>query len=277
MRKEYTKIMNAAGISKPNRILLDKLNREVKGPFNVSKVSEILEISLNRARRLVAYWASRGWLTRIKKGLFITVPLGAISPSERKEDPWIVATIVFEPCYIGGWSACEHLGLTDQIFKDIVVFTSRKVRRRKINIQDTTYIVRNINKEKIFGTKIVWREQTKVNVSDSSRTLVDILNEPYLGGGIRNVAGIVKEYFTREDKDEVKVLDYILKLGNRTIYKRLGYLVKLLKINSPKVIEICKKNVSSGYSNLDPSLPPKGKLLRKWNLRINASLKLENI
>ena len=115
MRKEYTKIMGAAGISKHNRILLDKLNREAKGPFNVTKVSEILEISLNRARRLVAYWASRGWLTRIKKGLFITVPLGAINPTERKEDPWIVATIVFEPCYIGGWSACEHLGLTDQI------------------------------------------------------------------------------------------------------------------------------------------------------------------
>jgi len=277
MRREYTKIMGAAGISTHNRILLDKLNREAKGPFNVAEVSEILEIRLNRARRLVAYWASRGWLTRIKKGLFITVPLGAINPAERKEDPWIVATSVFEPCYIGGWSACEHWGLTDQIFKDIVVFTSRKVRRQKINIQDTTYIVRNISKEKIFGTKIVWREQTKVNVSDLSRTLIDILNEPYLGGGIRNVASIVKEYFTREDKDEANLLDYILRLGNRAIYKRLGYLVELLKINSPKIIEVCKKNISSGYSNLDPSLPPKGKLLRRWNLRINASLKPENI
>lgn len=273
MRKEYNKT-NAGGISKRNRGLLDKLNRQVKAPFNISEICHILEINSDRARRLMAYWVARGWLTRIKKGLFITVPLGAVNPAERKEDPWIVATIVFELCYIGGWSACEHWGLTDQIFKDIVVFSSHKTRKQKVDIQGTTYIVRNIKKEKKFGTKIVWREQTKVNVSDPSRTLVDILNEPYIGGGIRNVAIILEEYFKGENKDEFKLLDYILKLGNRTVYKRLGYLVELLKINSPKVIETCKKNLSSGYSNLDPNFPPKGKIMRRWNLRINASIKL---
>jgi len=276
MRKEYNKT-NAAGISKRNRELLDKLNRQVKAPFNISEVCNILEISSDRARRLMAYWVARGWLTRIKKGLFITVPLGAVNPAERKEDPWIVATTVFAPCYIGGWSACEHWGLTDQIFRDIVVFSSHKTRKQKVAIQGTTYIVRNIKKEKNFGTKIVWREQTKVNVSNPSRTLVDILNEPYIGGGIRNAAIILDEYFNGENKDESKLLDYILKLGNRTVYKRLGYLIELLKINSPKVIEICKKNLSSGYSNLDPSLPHKGKIMRRWNLHINAFLKLDNL
>lgn len=166
----------------------------------------------------------------------------------------------------------ERWGLTDQIFKDIVVFTCRKVRTQKIEIQKTTYIVRNIKKEKIFGITTLWRGQTKVNVSDPSRTLVDILSEPYLGGGIRNVASVLKEYFEGESKDEIRLLDYISKFGNRAIYKRLGYLIEVLKINSPRAFMACKKNISSGYSNLDPSLPKAGKILRRWNLRVNAVL-----
>jgi len=271
MQKQYTKII-LGGISGKNRILLDKLNQKVKGPFTISYLCEVLNINKDRARRLAAYWVSRGWLSRVKKGLFITVPLGAIKPSERKEDPWIVASNIFSPCYIGGWSACEYWGLTDQIFKDIVVFTSRKVRKQKVKIQETIYIIRNIKKDKIFGIRTVWRGQTKVNVSDPSRTLVDILNEPYLGGGIRNVSSILKEYFEGENKDEIKILDYISKLDNRAIYKRLGYLIEILKIDSPKIITTCKKNISSGYSNLDPSLPKTGKILRRWNLRVNAVL-----
>jgi predicted transcriptional regulator of viral defense system len=183
-----------------------------------------------------------------------------------------VASIVFNPCYIGGWSACEYWGLTDQIFKDIVVFSLKKPRRKKLEIQETTYIVKNIKAVKMFGTKTIWLEQTKINISNPSRTLVDILNEPYLGGGIRNVAMILKEYFEGENRDESKILEYITKLGNRTVYKRLGYLLEFLKIDASKIISICRKNISSGYSNLDPSLPPKGKTLRRWNLRINAKL-----
>lgn len=272
MRKKYNKTTNASGISKRNRDLLDKLNRETKGPFSIIKVSATLEIEQDKARRLVAYWVARGWLTRIKRGLFITVPLGAVNPAERKENPWIVASVVFNPCYIGGWSACEYWGLTDQIFKDIVVFSSKKPQRKKLEIQGTTYIVKNIKAEKMFGTKTVWLEQTKVNVSDPSKTLVDILDEPYLGGGIRNVAIILKEYFEGENRDESKILEYITKIDNRTVYKRLGYLVEFLKIDALKTIAVCKKNISSGYSSLEPSLPPKGKILRRWNLRINAKL-----
>ena len=270
MNNGYNKL--TGGISKKNRALLDTLNRQVKSPFSISDISAILKVGNDKARFLAAYWTSRGWLSRIKKGLYTTVSLGDINPAERKEDPWIVASNVFQPCYIGGWSACEYWGLTDQIFKDIVVFTSRKIRRKNIDIQGTNYIVKNIGKEKLFGTKPVWREQTKVNVSDPSRTLVDILDEPYLGGGIRNVSEVVREYFEGENRDEIKFLEYILKFGNRTIYKRLGYLLEFLKTASPNLLETCQKNISSGYSDLDPTLPRKGKILRRWNLRINAQI-----
>ena len=272
MRREYTSINTPGGILKDNRRLLDLLNRKQKGPFTISEAVDMLGMSYRKTSRLLAYWASRGWLTRVRKGLYITVALGTISPASRKEDPWVVAAHILEPCYIGGWSACEHWGLTEQIFKDIVVFTSHRVRNRKMSIQDTLYIVKVVRPEKLFGTSTVWREQTKVRVSDPTRTLVDVLDDPSIGGGMRHVAEVVRQYFEREHKDEVELLDYVKRLSNRTIYKRLGYLVETLTLEAPNIIDTCQLNLSKGYSTFDPTVSGKGRFLRRWNLQINVTV-----
>lgn len=260
------------GISVKYRLLLSEINRKAKAPFSIKEFASILGLPLNRAKRLVQHWASRGWLTRIKKGLYSTVPLEALLPKERKEDPWVVAASVFKPCYIGGWSACEHWGFTDQLFKDVVVFSGQDVRKRKNVIQGTTYIVKGIKKIKIFGTKPIWRGQLKILVSDLERTIIDVLDEPTLGGGIRHVALMVSEYFSRAEKNENNLIEYIKRHGNHAIFKRLGYLIEIKKIYAPNVLKQCSRFQSSGYSKLDPSLPAKGKYLRRWNLRLNADL-----
>ena len=276
MQDEYTNSKIPGGISKNNRRLLDLLNRKEKEPFKISDAVEILGISYHKVSRLLAYWASRGWLTRVRKGLYITVPLGTIGPAERKEDPWIIAAQIFEPCYIGGWSACEHWGLTEQIFKDIVVFTSHIVRKRKTPIQNTLYIIKVVQKEKLFGTNIVWRQQTKVRVSDPTRTLIDILDDPSIGGGMRHIAEVVRQYFEGEYRDEAKLLKYMKRLNNRTVYKRLGYVIETLNLKCPHIIETCRLNLSKGYSTFDPTVSAKGRFLRRWNLRVNVTIESEN-
>ena len=153
MQKEYNNKKIPGGITKENRKLLDLLNRQQKGPFTPKEAIKILKISYSKAIRLLAYWTERGWLTRIRKGLYITVPLGSINPSERKEDPWIIAASIFEPCYIGGWSACEHWGLTEQIFKDVVVITANKIRKRELSIQGTPFILKSVQEKKYSGQK----------------------------------------------------------------------------------------------------------------------------
>lgn len=266
-------MVNLGGISEKNRKLLDILNRSISGPFTASEASKIIELSLESTRKLLGYWAKKGWLSRVRRGLYITVPLGTINPQEFREDPWIVALRIYSPCYIGGWSAAEYWDLTDQIFKDIVVFTSYKFRKRYTEIQGTTFILNLIDKKMTFGLKSIWRKTFKVNVSDPSRTIVDILNITSNGGGIRHVSEIVKNYFDSAHRDDDLILDYIEKVGNKTIYKRLGYIIEALKTDAPRLHESCRKNISRGYSILDPDIKFEGKILRKWNLRINVNLK----
>ena len=260
----------SGGISLYYRSLLDKLNRTVKAPFTAGEAAEIMELDLNKSSQLLAYWARKGWLTRIRRGLYAVVPLGAVKPEARKEDPWIVAMSVFSPCYIGGWSACEHWDFTDQIFNDIVVFSIKRPKRSTMIIQGTKFIVKKIDEKMMFGLKPVWRGRVKVMVSDPEKTIVDLLTDPSIGGGIRNIAEMLGAYLEGEKKDFNTLMNYIGKHKNRTIYKRLGYILEYLNYHDVNLIEKCRQRISPGYSKLDPNLPSQGKLSRRWMLRINS-------
>ena len=98
--------------------------------------------SEKETRITLAYLTRKGWLSRIRQGLYIVVPLGTNNPQEYKKHPWIVADKVFAPCYIGGWSAAEYWKFTDQIFSSVVVITTRKIRHTQTTIQKTDYVIR---------------------------------------------------------------------------------------------------------------------------------------
>ena len=261
-----------SGINPVNRARVAALSRAFDGPFSAADAASVLTMDADSAARVVGYLASRGWLARVRRGLFTPVPLEATSPEDWRTDPWLIAAHVFEPCYIGGWSACEHWDLTEQLFRDIVVVTAKPQRRRKMTIQGAGFLVVHRAPSALFGADEVWRGRERVRVSDPTRTVVDILDEPALGGGIRQVADVVREYFTGEHRTDERLLSYIERFGNRTVYKRLGYLLETLEIDAPELIERCLERKSSGISALDPAIARKGKITKRWNLRVNARL-----
>ncbi len=120
------------GILQKNRALLDRLNRQLKAPFTIVEAANIMEIPVIKARQLILSWVSRGMgHSHKEKFIYDRFHCGTVKPKERKKNPWIVAAKVFEPCYIGGWSACEYWGLTDQIFNNIVIFSSKRMKKTK--------------------------------------------------------------------------------------------------------------------------------------------------
>lgn len=263
-------IPTKSGIERAKRTLLEKLHRDTTGPFTAIHASRILSLDVKQARFFLAYLASRGWLSRIRRGLYSTVPLGAETPSQWREDPWIVAAHVFAPCYIGGWSAGEHWSLTEQIFRDIIVVTAVSTRKTTTTIQGTVFRLKFLNQAKHYGTRPVWRGQTKVLVSDPSRTIVDVLDDPRLGGGIRHVTDMLAVYFSGEHRNEKRLLEYAAKIGNRSVFKRLGFLVERLKIKAPDFIARCHRMQSSGLTLLDPAVKHRGRIVKRWNLRVNV-------
>lgn len=260
------------GIERRNRQLLEQLHRKVAGPFTVAEAASIWSLSTEKTRRLLRYLECRGWLSRVRQGMYSTVPLGAGEPSEWREDPWLTATKSFEPCYIGGWSACGHWELTEQLFRDIVVMTGQRVRDRRLEVQGTPFRLKHLAADRHFGTRTIWRNQVKVKVSDPTRTMVDLLDDPSIGGGIRHIAGVLRTYFAGEHRNDMLMSEYADRLDNRTVFKRLGFLLEALQVSAPELIGKCERDLSRGLSSLDPTVKERGRILKRWNLRVNVTL-----
>jgi predicted transcriptional regulator of viral defense system len=260
------------GINRENRALLERLHRAMAGAFDVSQASDALGLDHARTRKLLAYLARRGWLSRVRRGLYVAVPLDARRPGEWVEDAWVVADRVFSPCYMGGWSACEHWDLTDQLFRTVLVVTAKKVREREPVIQGTPFRVTVRSEEKLFGTTPVWRDQVRVQVSDPTRTIVDILDDPTLGGGIRNVADVLYEYLGSEHRNDDLLVEYAERLGNHAVFKRLGFVLEHLGVDAPGLVAACLDRRSTGLVALDPSVDTTGRIVRRWGIRANVAL-----
>ena len=43
-------------------------------------------------------------MSRVRRGLYVSVPLESRTADVPLEDPWLIAERLFAPCYIGGWA-----------------------------------------------------------------------------------------------------------------------------------------------------------------------------
>lgn len=259
-----------AGLTGRRRRQLTVLNRAFLGPFDTQQAASVLDIDLNHTRRLLTSLAASGWLARIRQGWYIGVPIEASEPREWREDPWVVAATLFSPSYIGGWSAVEHWGLSDQIFNVVYVLAGRKVAPTRQTVQGTEFLIRTVPKSALFGTRRVWRQQNAIDVSDPHRTVIDILDVPASAGGVLHASEILEAYFESEYVDPAKLIEYGDMLGRGTVFKRLGYLTERTNLADVEFVEACHRRISKGVSQLDPKGPSNGRIVSRWNLRINS-------
>ena len=180
-----------AGIGKTDRERMAAIIRGTKGTVSVEDAARILNVASTDAAKMLSRWSKKGWMSRIRRGLYVSVPLESRTADVPLEDPWIVADRLFSPCYIGGWSAAEYFDLTEQIFNTVMVMTVQKPRNRRPDIKGTAFMLRTISEKAMFGLKYVWRGQVKISVSDPTRTILDMLVDPVFGGGIRPVKDIL--------------------------------------------------------------------------------------
>ncbi|MCI0694003.1 type IV toxin-antitoxin system AbiEi family antitoxin domain-containing protein [candidate division KSB1 bacterium] len=262
---------NLAGIGKQGRRRLTTILEESKGTFTVKEASGILRLPANETAKALARWVNQGWLVRLRRGLYTPVALDSTMPMAAIDDPWIIAQRLFSPCYIGGWSAAEHWGLTEQIFRTVIVFTNRPIRNRREEVQGIQFWAKKVAASKLYGTRTVWRGQNKIQVSDSSKTVVDMLDDPAIGGGIRIVEDILKEYLRSATPSNLaELLAYAERAGNGAIFKRLGFLFERIQPDNQKFLQNCRKHLTSGNAKLDPSWPAE-KLVTRWHLWIPES------
>jgi len=258
------------GLGKLERRRLTRIVRNTKGTITVKEAANILSITPIRAAKMLARWTKKGWLLRVRRGLYVPIPLESRTTDISLEDPWLVAVRLFAPCYIGGWSAAEYWDLTDQIYRTIVVLTAKKIRKRNDVISGISFLARTISMKNIFGTKNVWCGVAKVLVSNPTRTIIDMLSDPQLGGGIRPTVDMFNNYLSSDNKQMDLLIEYAQRLSNGAVFKRLGFLLERLVPEEKEAINSCKSAITKGNAELDPTLE-KFQLVTKWRLWLPKS------
>jgi predicted transcriptional regulator of viral defense system len=260
-----------AGISQAGRAELATVLGSGRRFVTPAIVVEALGIESDAAAKRLARWADEGWLRRARRGLYIPVPVDASSPANWTEDPLVLATAVWSPCYFTGWTAANHWALTDQVFRTTVLKTTERVRMSSVRVLDDDYLVSHVSPTMIeWGMKTEWTREIRLRFADPARTVIDILDAPRLGGGIRHCAEILASFM--DDHDPATLIEYGDRLGNRAVFKRLGFILEALGIAPPSMVDACRTRVSAGISPLDPAGPQAGRVISKWGLRLNVTL-----
>lgn len=238
----------------------------------IDDVVQALGTDRTRAAKLLSRWTSQGWMRRIGPGAYVPVQLDLLDSAQVVEDPWILVPTLFAPGYIGGRTAAEHWDLTEQLFRDILVFTAGPVRARTVERQGAIFTLKHIRQELLFGAKTVWRAHTRVLVSDIHRTIIDMLDDPATGGGIQHVDDCFRQYLARSDADPARLIAYADQHGNGAIFKRLGFLAE--RHGADKLAREAGGRLTAGNAKLDPDLDCK-RLVSRWRLFVPASWKPE--
>jgi predicted transcriptional regulator of viral defense system len=240
VRGQYTS-SRLSGLGSSSRPQLSAVLRQCTGTVTPEQAASVLSLSRTDGAKLLARWASQGWLNRVRRGIYVPVPLESEVADAPPEDAWIIAEAAFAPCFLCGWTAAEHWGLTEQVFRTVLVSTKRRPRERQPVIGGIPFWLRTVGERGFFGLRKVWRGRMQIRVTDPSRTILDLMADPALGGGLRSSTDMLRNYLaSKELRNVPQLLQYADTLAVGAV-------------------------LTQGNAKLDPALPEE-KLVTAWRL-----------
>lgn len=240
--------------------LLDELSK--KKAFTMEDAEQISNANKDVLKVILSRLEKKGWIERIEKGKYIIIPLGAEKGKYTLHE-FVLGSYLVDPCIISYWSALNYYGFTEQIPRTVFIQTTSRKKHQEVTIFGIPYKIIKIKEEKIFGIEKAWFEDTKINLTNREKTIIDCLDKPQYAGGIIEVAKALRT----EEYDKKTLVKYAKKINNTGVIRRLGYICEFLQIPI-HLPEIKTRN----YLKLDPTLPKSNELNAKWNLIINENL-----
>ncbi len=250
--------------------LVTALHEKRRTIFSVRDVKEITGLAPKSARNFVATLVQRGIATRLQAGLFILVPFELGREREYLGNPYLVAREIAagRQYFLSHASAMDVHGMVTQPQLVVYVTTTSPVRGRTILGTEFRFV--RCKPRHLFGTVDHWVGKTeKVVVSDLERTVIDGLRRPEYCGGFSEVAKGF--WIRRRDVDVGRLVNYALRLDVGAVIRRLGFLLEVCGTDAPADLERLRARLTATYHLLDPALPPEGRRIARWRIRVNVT------
>jgi predicted transcriptional regulator of viral defense system len=260
--------------------LLNRLAADGHVVFSTAQARAALGTGDQDINKLLYQLTRKRWLLRLEKGKYLILPLEAGMEGLYSAHEFVIAAHLVQPYTIAYASALSFHALSDLLPHTIFVATTR--RKAEVVVEELGLRFRfiTLSPHKFFGIQTVTIEEQPVRITTPSKTLVDGLDRPDLCGGIVELAKGLSRYASAERSEPLggenrtgqhwaHLTADAQRLGNRTVFKRLGYLAEVLGLDVGEWIERWRAEISPGETLLDPRYGYRGSYHAGWNLRVN--------
>jgi len=243
-------------LSKKELNILEKIISNFGNIVYFDEIKDLFkkEYSYNELKKQISLLSKRGWLVRIKRGVFVVASLE--SHNFANVSPLVVSQILVPNSYVSFEFALNNYGLFDQLPNKVISITPLKPK--KFTFQDIDYQFSKIKPELYHGYQQILINNRKVKIAELEKIILDYL---YFRNDTYSVDLLLEKL--RENKSEFyfnKLQKYALEYP-LFIKRRLGFLFDLIDIDSNKLHKEVRKN--SGYSKLTKN---SNKFNSKWRL-----------
>ena len=250
--------------------LLNRLAADGHVVFSTEQARAALGNGRRDVDKLLRQLAVKRWLLRLEKGKYLILPLEAGMEGLYSAHEFVIAAHLVQPYAIAYASALSFHGLSDLLPQAVLVATTRRKTDVVITELGLRFRFITITSRKFFGAQAVTIEDQPVQITTPAKTLVDGLDHPDLCGGIVELAKGLSRY-AQDDADWAQLTADARRLGNRTVFKRLGYLAEVLGLGADEWVGRWRTEMSPGETLLDPRYGRAGPYHAGWNLRLNVA------
>jgi predicted transcriptional regulator of viral defense system len=219
--------VRARPLSKAEARLVSQLEFESQLLIDLDTIQRLAGLDRNSARILATRLVKKGWLARIRRGVYQFVP--AQMGGYERQDWFMILQAVRAPYYLSFLAAAYHYGLTPQRPTLAQIATPRRIRARYATPEHGIEQV-VIGEERFFGMREETRDGLTITIADPEKAAIDCLDAVNKCGGIMEVARIVQRAARR--LDVTTLVDYAMRVGTKSLSQRLGHLLELAGVDA---------------------------------------------
>jgi predicted transcriptional regulator of viral defense system len=236
----------------------------------LAELREALGASENYARLFAHRLVKKGWLERLRPGLFQLIPADRGPEGVGDTNPLAAGAVLVKHYFYSFGTACTHHGLTEQVFSEVYL-ACREQRRSEI-IREQRYVFVHVPERRFFGFGQIAVLGEPVQMATAERALLDAIDRPRYAGGISEVSRIAARGVTRISWDVM--LDFVRRWSSSALVQRLGYFLDLHQASVPDYVKAALLDLVRPKSKILLASRHRwgttGKLVRTWNVVENV-------
>lgn len=230
-------ITKSAQLSNKGLALLEQLIEKHGNVVDFTMIYDKLKKTDTRqeVKNFVSNLVKKGWLNRIKKGVFEISSIAGRGSSALSQ--LTIAQILVQDSYVSFEAALQYYGMFDQYLKTIVSISNKKSCFKKSQDWNFKFIKSKKNLFNSYGQYHI--DGRLIKIAQKEKTIIDFLVYRRTLGNIDLLIEKLQNYKNEFDYNQ------IIKLAGQcslTVQRTLGFLLDLIKIDSMELYQQIKTN-----------------------------------